>query len=115
MHWISGIGLGFICITLLGIIPWWVAAEKRRRFRQKQAYAQKKGVEIHELMPNRSKVSRTIRKRVLHRDEYRCQKCGSSKNLTIDHILPRAEGGGNEMKNLQILCQQCNWAKGSSF
>ena len=35
------------------------------------------------------------RKRIFKRDKSTCQYCGSHKNLTIDHIIPRSRGGKN--------------------
>lgn len=37
-----------------------------------------------------------------------CRACGSNKNLTIDHIIPRSLGGSNKYDNKQILCFSCN-------
>ena len=34
------------------------------------------------------------------------------RNLTIDHIVPRAKGGGGDISNLQLLCHACNQLKG---
>jgi 5-methylcytosine-specific restriction endonuclease McrA len=39
---------------------------------------------------------------------YCCAKCKSGEKLTIDHILPKCEGGLNNIENLQILCKSCN-------
>ncbi len=33
--------------------------------------------------------------------------------LTIDHIAPRSKGGGNQAKNIQLLCSKCNSIKGN--
>lgn len=33
--------------------------------------------------------------------------------LTIDHIIPKFQGGKNTLKNYQVLCLFCNRAKGS--
>ena len=41
-------------------------------------------------------------------DDHTCVECGSKKNLTVDHIVPRAKGGTNHRRNLQVLCQPCN-------
>lgn len=54
--------------------------------------------------------------KVFERDGFRCQWCGASKKngaeLTVDHIIPKAagiaNGGTNEMNNLQTLCKDCN-------
>ena len=42
-----------------------------------------------------------------------CQHCGSTENITIDHIIPIAKGGTNEFINLQPLCKSCNSSKGA--
>lgn len=44
----------------------------------------------------------------------KCAKCGSDKNLQIDHIVPITLGGTNEVYNLQILCKRCNVSKGGN-
>ncbi|XP_073263028.1 uncharacterized protein [Populus alba] len=47
----------------------------------------------------RSKLSR---KNILHRDNYTCQYCSSHENLTIDHVLPTAQGGEWQWENLLV-------------
>ena len=37
------------------------------------------------------------------------------KDLEIDHIIPRAKGGPNDDKNLQLLCGNCNRRKGGKL
>jgi hypothetical protein len=58
-------------------------------------------------------VSESIRYQVLKRDR-RCQLCGAgpeSSPLQVDHIVPRSQGGTNEIENLQVLCAVCNRGK----
>lgn len=59
-----------------------------------------------------TKNSRYIPKAVQHyvwqRDLGRCSKCGSQKNLNIDHVKPVALGGKSEPTNLRLLCFNCN-------
>jgi 5-methylcytosine-specific restriction endonuclease McrA len=38
--------------------------------------------------------------------------CGSNKNLTIDHVLPKSRGGSNRWTNLVTCCTNCNRKKG---
>ena len=62
-----------------------------------------------------------IRKLVLRRDDYLCQECMRQGKLTplcvrpydhaVDHILSKANGGGDEMENLQAICQPCHSLK----
>ena len=53
-----------------------------------------------------------LRAFVLHRDQYRCQKCGKlGKNLECDHVIPLVDGGTNDPSNLQALCTDCHMDK----
>lgn len=52
------------------------------------------------------------RKIIFERDGYKCLACGTTKNLTKDHIIPKALGGNSEVDNLQTLCFKCNGEKG---
>ena len=44
-----------------------------------------------------------------------CPCCGSTSDLTIDHIIPLARGGTHAIGNLQILCRKCNSRKGARW
>ena len=67
----------------------------------------------HDIKPTKRKhIPKAIREAVFKRDNYCCVKCGSTKNLEVDHKVPLANGGTNEMANLQTLCQDCNRRKG---
>ena len=33
--------------------------------------------------------------------------------LTIDHVIPKYEGGSDELSNLKVCCIDCNHKKGS--
>ena len=61
---------------------------------------------------SREHLSASKRKRILLRGKGRCMKCGSKKNLEIDHVVPLARGGSNRLENLQLLCRDCNRMKG---
>lgn len=51
------------------------------------------------------------RNRVFKRDNYQCVYCGSRKDLTLDHVLPKSRGGKNEWNNLVTSCSKCNVKK----
>ena len=51
------------------------------------------------------------RKRLFKRDGYECTYCGSKKNLTVDHIIPKSRGGPNSWSNLVTSCFRCNSIK----
>lgn len=57
--------------------------------------------------------SKKLTKIVFERDDNVCRKCGSTRDLQIDHIYPVSRGGSNELSNLQILCKTCNIKKGN--
>ena len=56
-----------------------------------------------------------IRDFIFKRDKFKCLKCGSKCNLTIDHIEPIFTGGENKLSNLQTLCKSCNSSKSSTY
>ena len=49
-----------------------------------------------------------LRDCVLERDNWRCQECGSMKNLQIHHMKRRSQLGGDTMPNLITLCANCH-------
>ena len=52
----------------------------------------------------RKRVSQTALLRHLHA---KCEECGTTENLTVDHKVPLASGGGNDETNIRILCRRC--------
>ncbi len=58
------------------------------------------------------KVPPVNRREVLRRDSHTCQYCGSSKRLTLDHIVPRSKGGTHTWDNVVAACERCNSLKG---
>lgn len=58
---------------------------------------------------------RFSRENVYLRDEYRCQYCGrshASRDLTLDHVVPRCQGGKTSWTNVVAACTPCNRRKG---
>jgi 5-methylcytosine-specific restriction endonuclease McrA len=58
------------------------------------------------------KMPPVSRREVLRRDNHACQYCGSTRHLTIDHVLPRSKGGPHSWDNVVTACEKCNAAKG---
>ena len=55
------------------------------------------------------------RRNIYARDGNRCQYCGrhfGTKELTIDHVVPRVQGGEHTWDNLVCACISCNTRKG---
>ncbi len=49
------------------------------------------------------------RHEVFRRDEYTCQYCGRhTKELTLDHVVPRYKGGRHVWENVVSACIPCN-------
>ena len=64
----------------------------------------------------RKAISKATRFEVLKRDKFTCQYCGKSAPdviLEIDHIVPVANGGKNDIMNLVTACRDCNRGKTS--
>ncbi|MCP3736379.1 HNH endonuclease [Sphingomonas sp. RP10(2022)] len=46
------------------------------------------------------------------RDRFACQYCGQGRDLTFDHVVPRAQGGRTTWENVVTACAPCNLKKG---
>lgn len=46
------------------------------------------------------------------RDRFACQYCGSERDLTYDHVIPRRAGGRTTWENIATACAPCNMKKG---
>jgi 5-methylcytosine-specific restriction endonuclease McrA len=56
------------------------------------------------------------KREILRRDDYTCQYCGRKmRTLTLDHVVPRRQGGGHTWENLVAACSPCNRRKGGKL
>lgn len=61
-------------------------------------------------------VLRPTRANIMLRDEDTCQYCGKhSRELTLDHVIPRSRGGLSTWENLVACCRACNGRKGNRY
>jgi 5-methylcytosine-specific restriction endonuclease McrA len=54
------------------------------------------------------------RRNVFKRDHFTCQYCGvqpGTEELTVDHVLPRSQGGVSSWSNCVLACVACNKRK----
>ena len=58
-------------------------------------------------------AKRLWRESIKARDEYCCVYCGSTEDLTIDHVVPKCRSGPTSSSNCVTACRACNLAKGS--
>lgn len=58
------------------------------------------------------KIPPVSRREVFRRDHNRCQYCGSTHQLTLDHVLPLSKGGPHSWENVVTACEPCNQRKG---
>lgn len=56
------------------------------------------------------------KREILRRDDYTCQYCGRKmRTLTLDHVVPRRQGGAHTWENLVAACSPCNRRKGGKL
>ena len=50
---------------------------------------------------------------IFARDGYICQydECTETKDLTVDHVIPKSRGGKNTWTNMTTACKPCNTVK----
>lgn len=55
------------------------------------------------------------RRNIFARDHNQCQYCGKkvpTSELSLDHVIPRSQGGGTSWENIVCACVDCNVRKG---
>lgn len=45
---------------------------------------------------------------ILKAAKAKCERCKTSKSLTINHKTPLSQGGTNKAENLEIVCKKCH-------
>ena len=58
---------------------------------------------------------RTHKHTLFGKQEGLCNGCRTQfpfRNMTVDHIVPKSQGGTDHEDNLQLLCGACNSTKG---
>jgi 5-methylcytosine-specific restriction endonuclease McrA len=56
------------------------------------------------------------RREIFIRDDFTCQYCGEqTRDLTLDHVIPRSRGGQHTWENLVSACRGCNHRKGGKL
>lgn len=77
------------------------AAERKRRARKRQCIGHHSPVQIEDL---------------LRRQNGRCFYCRDDLDrYHVDHFVPLARGGSNDVHNLRVACPPCNRSKGAKM
>ncbi|MGE3921072.1 MAG: HNH endonuclease [Gammaproteobacteria bacterium] len=56
-----------------------------------------------------------VQREVWRRDQGKCAICQSQERLEYDHIIPFSKGGSNTVRNIQLLCENCNRKKSAKI
>ena len=84
--------------------------------RQLRAAAKKASKSRFQHVRRDGRLPRKVRFAILKRDGFRCWYCGASGReveLHVDHVVARANGGGDDPANLRSACRDCNLGKGA--
>ena len=84
---------------LTGTLEYWVEQQHKRRMRKQK---------------NNAGADYFYDKIIKPKIDY-CVYCGSTDNLSTDHIMPIIKGGNQDPKNLIKACKSCNSSKNNSF
>lgn len=75
-------------------------------------------VRLHKLIRIKPGGVKFSRQNIYARDRYECQYCGATpppRELTYDHVIPRARGGLTDWDNIVTCCIACNRRKGGKL
>jgi len=65
-------------------------------------------------------LTASLRERLDAADDRRCAYCRTTSQntgqpMSVDHIIPRSQGGSTDFENLCYACRRCNEFKGSQI
>ncbi|MEA2330880.1 MAG: hypothetical protein QOH58_1018 [Thermoleophilaceae bacterium] len=100
-------------LTAADVMALVVERERRKRRKLDRAHAAMRQELAGEA--RREPMPRAVRLAVWQRDGGRCVECASTFELQFDHVIPFSMGGASTPENLQLLCAECNRAKGASL
>ncbi len=75
------------------------------------AYAIPSVIKLYYIVKRPRAERKLTRIAVFHRDHFTCQYCGKENQLTIDHVIPRFQGGKHTWENVVAACTPCNRRK----
>jgi len=58
----------------------------------------------------RSEAYKALRRKILERDRWRCQACGTIAGVEVHHLQRRSPLGDDSESNLITLCSECHRA-----
>lgn len=74
------------------------------------------------MSPFQARAKRNLRRKVWKRSDKKCFYCGKelvfsgvkkSNKMTIEHLIPKSQGGTNALKNCVAACLECNHKRGN--
>lgn len=69
-------------------------------------------IRLGSLIRRPRRVRKLTRFEIFNRDRYTCQYCGQkTRQLTLDHVIPRYRGGQHTWENIVSACVACNRRK----
>lgn len=74
-------------------------------------------IALNDYVPQKQTKPSFTRRNVFLRDEYICQYCNRrfhTTDLSLDHVVPRSQGGSLSWENIATCCKRCNGKKGST-
>jgi 5-methylcytosine-specific restriction endonuclease McrA len=113
----AGTGLRSVLFLLFGaLVVWWSHHTHRRRAHNARGTNPRSITELGLRIPIGSRtIPQDVKIAVSVRDEGKCQRCSSTKDLQYDHVIPYSMGGDNSVENIQLLCRRCNAAKSNRY
>jgi len=61
---------------------------------------------LHTCSPAEAK--RMWKQSIKNQWDNKCAYCGSDKDITLDHVVPRTKGGSDHADNIIACCKSCN-------